>query len=705
MRAVVVVAGLLVLLGVGIPSRAQDGPPPVDTVIVYYEDEHPNWIAEYVDGLGVCFERFVALNPDLDLNNVPYGTRLIVPKNEPCYRRTDRVGGIGRLKYYENGQWLDEPYYADVHLYYRYNALTVEAVAQHFNVCIDDLLKQNWLLQHYPVSRLMSWRLILDVFLPTVLIPCDTYISLPYAIHENTIIEVTNANRHPLFFVENFNICAESLIGQEWVTYRGIYSDDASIRQVRVATGLPLCYNDVGQRLIFFDEAGKRLVRPYYSHLPVYRVLPGETLDDIVARTDACPVHLLRLNNFPRLPITRGGIELFIPDKRPCPSDISVFQTMLEEPYHFAQLRGASLQLDICMEDLEQLNPHLAQSPERYWGGNKTENLRAIWVLLRSDNKSCYQRLIAQQGESIYGIERRLNICHEAFIREPNSESNWRIKAEQEVIRYRRDSQPCYNSAGQRLQYQPFFEVVLAGRRFADPYMAVRQQDTEYADMQVHTFETGDTVYGISQHYNVCVHDLLAVNPSLKIWTPEGYPTFIPDTRPCYDEATGMPLIYEDENGVPLNEPRVGDKLIYYGTEAFGHVSYYYNVCQNRIEEANAAKLAGEAHYLGWIIPRDRPPCYDEDGYAVDYAVKRHEDSGGIVHTVQMGETLIGIANRYDKSLFWIAAANDLRSTDMIWTEQRLIIPGGVTTRDVKLISAALIGLAAVAGVWLWRRR
>jgi hypothetical protein len=186
---------------------------------------------------------------------------------------------------------------------------------------------------------------------------------------------------------------------------------------------------------------------------------------------------------------------------------------------------------------------------------------------------------------------------------------------------------------------------------------------------------------------------------------PEGYPTFIPDTRPCYDEATGMPLIYEDENGVPLDEPRVGDKLNYYGTEPFGHVSHYYNVCENRIRDANAAKLAGEAHYLGWIIPHDRPPCYDEDGYVIDVAMRRHVANGGVVHTVQFAETLSEIAERYDRSIYWIAAANNLYSVDMIWTEQKLIIPNGVTTRDVKLISAALIGLAAVAGVWLWRRR
>ncbi len=36
--------------------------------------------------------------------------------------------------------------------------------------------------------------------------------------------------------------------------------------------------------------------------------------------------------------------------------------------------------------------------------------------------------------------------------------------------------------------------------------------------------------------------------------------------------------------------------------------------------------------------------------------------------------------------------------------EQVAIIPGGVTTRDVKVISAGLIGLA-VAGLWLWRLR
>lgn len=111
--------------------------------------------------------------------------------------------------------------------------------------------------------------------------------------------------------------------------------------------------------------------------------------------------------------------------------------------------------------------------------------------------------------------------------------------------------------------------------------------------------------------------DLLDANPHIN---GTGYTIFLPQTRPCYDTASGLPIIYEDMDGNPLSEPQLGEHLIDYGIRSLMTISYLYNVCINRIEDANRAKLNKEDSYLGWIIPTDRPPCYDANRLPIKYA-------------------------------------------------------------------------------------
>jgi hypothetical protein len=699
MRAVVVVAGLLVLLGVGIPSRAQDGPPPVETMVAYYEDERPRSLGVMLYRWNVCFERFVTLNPDLAFDSIPYGTRVLLPKDEPCYDYTAHslpAGGRPRLKYYEDGGWLAEPYYTEEVVYSGF--YDIDGIMRGFGICRDELLKENYSLTRYGDRYLQLRFASSDIFIPQNKTPCNDNTS-----SDRLTIQRRASEFLPLDLVEEFNVCPEE-VPVFWFALYDLSLDDEV--EFSIPQSAPPCYNEAGQRLIYFDDNGRPLDEPEYSNLQVYRLQPGETLPAIAEKYSVCFIDLVRLNYFPEWPISQGEIELFIPETRPCLDNFS-YRGL---PDRSTYAEGLSVTLNICYENLVTFNPYLSWSLYPTVG----QQIRHPTYRRRGETPSlfvpeyaepCYWTYKPALGESIYEIERTLNICHEAFIRMP-SESGRLIRSEDVVIHIRRDVRPCYDDQGRRLRYEPTFnKFYWEGIYNSVTYKAHLKQSPIYSDMQLHIFGRADTVYSVSQEYNVCVRDLLTVNPPLLSVTPEGYPTFIPDTRPCYDEAMGMPLIYEDENGVPLEKPRVGDKLIYYGTEPFGHVSYYYNVCQNRIEDANAAKLAGEAHYLGWIIPHDRPPCYDEDGYPIDVAMQRHMANGGIVHTVQVAETLSEIAERYEKSIYWIADANNLSSVDMIWTDQKLIIPGGVTTRDVKLISAALIGLAAVGAIVMWRRR
>jgi LysM repeat protein len=702
MRGVVVfVVGLLVLLGVGIPSAAQDGPPPVETVVGYYEEENPRSLGEMLYRWNVCFERFVTLNPELEFDNIPYGTRVLLPKDEPCYDYGDSGlkhlrDGTPRLKYFENGKWLAEPYYSSEVIYSNFR--NIESILHYHDLCRDDLLAENGAIQMYGDRFLAVSGTLADVFLSDESAPCDESPSSDWL-----IIQRRASSFLPTDVTDEFNVCPEELPGIWFALYDSSRNDEVEFRIPRSA---PPCYNESGQRLIYFDIDGKPLDEPEYSDLQVYHLQPGETLPDIATKYGVCLIDLIRLNYFPDWPIVQGEIEIFIPETRPC---LKLY-SYIGLPADSRDSKALSITLNICYEELAALNPHLGLSVYPLMGQKsmpltyrRSGSMPSLFV--DEGMKQCYLTYKPQRGESIYEIERALNICHESFLGLSFSDGGRLISNDETVLYFRRDTPPCYNAQGQRLYYESAIKGLSFDYYFyRNLYKAELESTAEYTEMGVHIYERADTVYSVSQKYNVCVHEVLAINPVLKFWMPEGYPTFVPDTRTCYDEATGMPLIYEDENGVLLDEPRVGDQLIYYGAQGFSRISYYYNVCQNRIEGANEAKLAGEAHYLGWIIPHDRPPCYDEDGYAIDYTVKQHEDSGGIVHTVQMGETLSGIAARYDKSIYWIADANNLSSVDMIWTEQRLIIPGGVTTRDVKLISAALLGLAAVGAIVMWRR-
>ncbi|MEQ8672485.1 MAG: LysM peptidoglycan-binding domain-containing protein [Aggregatilineales bacterium] len=334
--------------------------------------------------------------------------------------------------------------------------------------------------------------------------------------------------------------------------------------------------------------------------------------------------------------------------------------------------------------------------------------------------------------------------------------------------------------------------------------------ELQYADMAIHIFAEDDTAYSVSRQYNVCVTDLLNANPPLVGSMLTGLPTFIPNTRPCYDSETGMSLIYEDVNGSPLEEPQVSERLTFFGGQSLLRLSSYYNVCANRIWDANQNKFDPEDGYLGWIIPTDRPPCYDQDGEPIDYvcydqpidfsrdyrnvaetltfnvdgthcydldnpetiiwynnqpykmldygnklfesraftawcfavsleemnAINNNADvvailpsyariiplptrdcylqqaevqAGQALHIVASGETLVSIANQYDKSPRWIAGVNGIEN-NMIWVGQSLIIPHGTSLTKLwgfiyVLNSMAFIILSLRTAYWHKVRR
>src|SRR5690606_35783742 len=121
----------------------------------------------------VCFERFVTLNPDIEIDNIAYGTRVLLPKDEPCYDYD--AGGqfsvsgdtIPRLKYYEDGEWLAEPYYSKDVIY----GGSVDWILREIDVCRDRLIAENYGLQIYGDRYLrLHWPSV-DYFIPRGDIP------------------------------------------------------------------------------------------------------------------------------------------------------------------------------------------------------------------------------------------------------------------------------------------------------------------------------------------------------------------------------------------------------------------------------------------------------------------------------------------------------------------------------------------------------
>lgn len=329
------------------------------------------------------------------------------------------------------------------------------------------------------------------------------------------------------------------------------------------------------------------------------------TIEQAAIYHNVCLLDLLRVNGFPDSPLATE-IELFIPPARSCPEDITARKVTHTELHEIA------FETNICPEILLELNPHF--EPRSLWW-ELTNRLffsgsMPHWIVVPTHPQPCFQEHKPSGEISIYELEQQLNVCYEAFIREVVLRFYMGVAPYPDKFYTRIDASPCYNALGQRQFFDP------DGATY-DPLL--NKPAPSYTNMPIYRFRSGDTVYSISQHYNVCVRDLLRVNPTLKDWIPTDYSVFIPQTRPCYNQISRLPLIYEDETGNPLPEPRTSDQLIYYGGESLGHISRYYNVCVNRIEDANRDKLTRERSYLGWIIPTDRPPCYDADGFRIEY--------------------------------------------------------------------------------------
>jgi LysM repeat protein len=612
-RDMILKSGVLIALLLIVSSSvlAQDYP----SYLAYYEDENPGQLDTTLTYThNICLEAVLRLNPDLDINNITYGDELRLPVGQACYQYDQSAYGRSfgdgyppRLKYYEHGKWLEQPYYSDDVVYVR--PTTLDDIALKYNLCMDDLLAENILLHDF--ERYKTYALeSLDVFIPDDAPPCDPNWTAPTAPVTTITIEMPENDITPLFFVNHYNLCPEEIPALRWRNYTFWSQSDNEAVSIEIPKKSWSCYSEAGQRLRYYDNQGRRLEAPVYSDLAVYIAAPGETLPAIADKMGVCLLDLVRVNHFVNLPLG-VEVELFIPPAWSCLQDVE------------ARLINATLtditsiahSTNICPEILLPLNAHFSQLRDSWYLDEGIYDSSGFynWLVTPINAHPCYFQIQPHAGDSIFDVERAFNICYEEFQRQLHG----RIIPNEDLTFYiRHDTLPCYNEAGQRLHYPNDFS---SSRK-----TPIQRPEVYYADRSIHIFQREDTVYSISQAYNVCVSDLLKANPMLVSAMPTGYPTFIPSVRPCYDEASGRPLIYETVNGQSLSEPHVDHRLMYYGSQPIGYISHYYNVCANRIEDANWAKKNRITTYLGWIIPTDRPPCYDADGSAINYVCYRH---------------------------------------------------------------------------------
>jgi LysM repeat protein len=220
-----------------------------------------------------------------------------------------------------------------------------------------------------------------------------------------------------------------------------------------------------------------------------------------------------------------------------------------------------------CLYDLTRDNPPLA----RYGF------LPGMTLFIAPGAQRC--EMHRATNETLYDLSRRFNVCMEA-IQHANL-SYWRHWRLSDSVAYLDipiaipvAAPPCYDAAGARIGHQ---------------------------DRAVYRPAPAENLFAIAQQHQVCINDLLAANPFIVVdalAAPAA--VFIPAAPPCHETAD-----------VP-HRVREGDTLYL--------LSLLYNVCYNRITDANPALAYARAADTGLlsqlrigstvIVPVQRPDCY-----------------------------------------------------------------------------------------------
>jgi len=164
----------------------------------------------------------------------------------------------------------------------------------------------------------------------------------------------------------------------------------------------------------------------------------------------------------------------------------------------------------------------------------------------------------------------------------------------------------------------------------------------------VHVVRRGDTLYSVARRYGTTVNAIVQANG-------------LPNSNRIY---VGQRLVVPT-SGATQPAATSGSYVVQRG-DTLSSIAYRHGVSTQALASANNIYNSNLIHRgQRLVIPGAGTPAAPSNS------------SSGSVHVVQRGENLYRIALRYGTTVQALASANGLSGTSLIYTGQRLTIPGG----------------------------
>ncbi|EFL49255.1 Lytic transglycosylase catalytic [Solidesulfovibrio fructosivorans JJ]] len=182
--------------------------------------------------------------------------------------------------------------------------------------------------------------------------------------------------------------------------------------------------------------------------------------------------------------------------------------------------------------------------------------------------------------------------------------------------------------------------------------------------LQTVTAQAGETWWALARRANMPVAELRQLNPSLPETLPSGQTVRVAASAFSIDNtalAEGPAAACAPKALASAAKPQ--RHRVNKG-ESIGSIARKYGVSTKELMAANRMKRAGRLTLGAWlVIPQS--------------ASSRSIQTASASHTVQRGETISGIADKYNVDPDALMAANHLRSARDLLAGQKLSIPGG----------------------------
>ncbi len=199
----------------------------------------------------------------------------------------------------------------------------------------------------------------------------------------------------------------------------------------------------------------------------------------------------------------------------------------------------------------------------------------------------------------------------------------------------------------------------------------------EGANPTVHVVRKGDTLYSVARQYGTTVSALVQANG-------------LPNSNRIY---VGQQLVVS-ASGTAQPAATSGTYVVQRGDTLFS-IASRYGVSTQALASANGIynpNLIRTGQSL--VIPGSGTTTTSDSSTPSD------SSTSASVHVVQRGENLYRIALKYGTTVYALASTNNLASTSLIYTGQRLTIPAGGSASSASAASSSSVS-APTAGKWI----